>query len=88
MTIVNAIITTGNNIAATISKSDATPTDDKLKKSLDALQDLLTPHAADAREKVAENAKALLAEEMAKGTLSFRASPRSSRDMRSRKRRS
>jgi len=88
LTIVNAIITTGNNIIAAVSKSDATPTDDKLKKSFDALQDLLTPHAAEEREKVAERAKSLLAEEMGKGKISFRASPRSSRDMRSRKRRS
>ena len=87
MTIVNAIITTGNNIIAAVSKSDATPTNDKLKKSFDMLQGLLTPHAAEDREKVASEAKHLLEDEMKKGTISFRVGREQGKDLRSRKRR-
>lgn len=87
MTIVNAIITTGNNIIAAVSKSDQTPTNDKLKKSFDALQDLLTPHAAEERERVATRAKDLLSEEMGKGKISFRVGREQGKDLRRRKRR-
>lgn len=87
MTIVNAIITTGNNIIAAVSKSDQTPTNDKLKKSFDALQDLLTPHSAEAREQASLKAKNLLSDEMGKGTVSFRVGRDQGKDLRRRKRR-
>jgi hypothetical protein len=86
LTLVNAIITTGNTIVAAINKSDQTPTSDKLRQSFDALQDLLMPHEAENREAKAREAKLLLQEEIDKGKITFRPMKKpGGRDFRKRK---
>lgn len=88
LTIVNAIITAGNNIVAAVSNSDHTPTNDKLKKTFDSLQELLVPHAAEERKKKAQEVQELLKTELDKGAITFRVGQEARKDLRRRKRRS
>jgi len=88
LTIVNAIITAGNNIVAAVSESDQTPTNEKLKKSFDGLQELLVPHAAEDRKKKAQEAQSLLKAELDRGPITFRVGQETRKDLRQRKRRS
>lgn len=89
LTVVNAIITAGNNIVAAVSKSDQNPTSEKLKQSLDGLQNLLLPHVAEERENKAKDAKQMLQQELDKGPITFRVGKSMSvKDLRRRKRRS
>jgi hypothetical protein len=69
MSIVNAIISTGNSIVSAISKSGDTPSQDSLKNTLDALKSVLLPHLEEDDAKKKEDAKARLMAEMNKGPL-------------------
>ena len=69
MTVVNAIITVGNGIRATVAQSSDSPSSDTLNKSIDALKEALLPHWAEDNDKRAEEAKARLMEEMNRGPL-------------------
>ena len=69
--LINAIISTGNNVAAAVSGGDA-PVGDTLKKTTDQLRDLLLPELAESRDEAAARIKDELEKEMNRGPLKVR----------------
>jgi len=84
MAVCNAIITTGSNIAAAVTKSDMGGSGDALKKSIDALQKMLVPHWAEETDKRAKAAREKLVKEVSRGPLKIKVL---GRDKKTRKRR-
>lgn len=71
VTIVNAIISTGNAIRASITGSDSSGSD-SMKETLEELRDIMLPHLAENREEKAKQVKERLAEEHQKGPLQIK----------------
>lgn len=70
LSIVNAIIQVGNVVAAAASGGSSSGGDkDSLKKTMDALRDLLLPADVAARESAVKRALKLLDKEVSKGPL-------------------
>ena len=86
LTIFNAIIHVGNTIAAAVSGSPASG-QNNAGKVLDVLKKLLLPGEAERTEVKAEEVKAKLEREMAKGPMQVRTVDDGSRHNRARRRR-
>lgn len=71
LAIVNAIIHIGNSIAATVS-GGSSGNADGLKKTMEALKDLLLPDDVAQKESQAQRALKILTEESTKGPLKVR----------------
>lgn len=68
----NTITTVGNNISATIAKSDSGGNGDSIKKTIEALQNLLVPQWAEDTEKKAKKAREVLVKEVSKGMVKIK----------------
>lgn len=66
--IVNAIIQTGNRIAAAVTGGESSG-QDALRKSLDALEKIMLPHRSEERDHRAAQVKKILEREMKGGPL-------------------
>lgn len=71
--IVNAIMEVGNRVVAAMSDTPASQLNgDVVKKSIQALQELLVPEEAERTERKAKEAKEKLAKEASRGPIKFR----------------
>lgn len=82
--LVNAIMAVGNGIASAVSGTPAESGDDKLKKSLDSLRELLLPEEAQRAERRASKARETLDKEISRGPIKVR--PMASRKGRNKRR--
>lgn len=71
MAICNAIISTGGNIISAINKGEGSG-GDALKKSVDAVQNMLVPHWAEDTKKRAARARETLIKEASRGQIKIK----------------
>lgn len=82
--LVNAIMAVGNGIASAVRGTPNESGDDKLKKSLDALREMLLPEDAQRAERRASKARETLDKEISRGPIKVR--PMASRKGRNKRR--
>jgi hypothetical protein len=74
LTMVNAIVETGNRIVAAITQSPSNQlSGDNVKKSMEALKDLLLPEDNERKKRQAAKARKRLVEEVQQGPIKFKA---------------
>lgn len=72
MSVINAIISVGNTVAASMSDSGAAPSSDSLNKTLESLREVLLPHLAEDSKRKAKKYEVLMKEELDRGPLKIK----------------
>ncbi len=73
LAVVNAIVEVGNRIVSAINQSPGQSGEGSLKKTVEALKDVLLPENGEDREKESLKARKKLEDEIKKGPIKFRA---------------